>query len=114
MKIFKKSDDSFVGTIMGVNGVYADAIFRIDPNERITIGRDPKSAQIVVDENCELVSRKHCTILGCVSSNCYIVTDYSTNGTFADGKKLPKGEAVAVARGTVIAVGDESNTFRLN
>lgn len=114
MKIFKKSDDSFVGSIMGVSGIYADAIFRIDPNEKITIGRDPKISQIVFDENCELVSRKHCTILGCVSANCYIVTDYSSNGTFADGKKLPKGEAVSVARGTVIAIGDNSNSFRLN
>ena len=114
MKIFKKSNDSFVGSIMGLSGVYADAIFRLDPNEKITIGRDPKSAQIVVDENCELVSRKHCTVLGCVSANCYIVTDLSTNGTFADGKRLPKGEAVSVARGTIIALGDNTNTFRLN
>ena len=114
MKIFKKSDDSFVGSIMGLSGVYAEAIFRLDPNEKITIGRDPKSAQIVIDENCGLVSRTHCTILGCVSANCYIVTDLSTNGTFADGKRLPKGETVSVARGTVIAIGDSTNTFKLN
>lgn len=114
MKIFKKSKDSFIGSIMGVSGVYEGAIFKIDPDEKITVGRDPKTSQIVVDENCELVSRRHCTVQSCPHAGCYLVTDHSTNGTFVNGERLPKNESVSVARGTVIAVGNESNTFKLN
>lgn len=114
MKIFKKSGDVFVGAIMGISGAYADAIFRIDPNENITIGRDPKTSQIVVDEGCELVSRTHCTVRGDAKTGSYSVTDYSTNGTFINGERLPKGVAVSVPRGSVMYIGNRDNTFKLN
>lgn len=114
MKIFKKSSDGFVGAITGVSGAYADAIFRIDHNENITIGRDPKTSQIVVDEGCELVSRTHCTVKGDAKTGSYSVTDHSTNGTFINGERLPKGVAVSVPRGSVMYIGNRDNTFKLN
>ena len=114
MKIFKKSGDIFVGSIMGLIGDYEGAIFRIDPDEEITIGRDPKTSHIVIDECCDLVSRTHCTIKGDLQSGAYTVTDYSTNGTFANGERLPKGVTVAVGRGTIISIGNKDNTFKLN
>ncbi|MBQ3150430.1 MAG: FHA domain-containing protein [Clostridia bacterium] len=112
MKIFKKIGDLFVGSITGISGAYAGAIFRIDPDEDITIGRDPKTSQIVIDKDYPLVSRTHCTVRG--GNDGYIVTDHSTNGTFIDGERLPKGETVFVKRGSVLYIGDNSNTFKLN
>lgn len=113
MKIFKKIDDVFVGSIMGLKGEYEDAIFRIDPDEIITIGRDPKTSQIVVGEDNSLVSRTHCTIKGNALTGLYSVTDYSKNGTYVNGAKLPKGVTVSVPRGSVLCVGNNENTFRL-
>lgn len=114
MKIFKKSGDAFIGSLMGVSGIYADAIFRLDPDENITIGRDPKTSQIVIDEGGEFVSRTHCTVRGDAQTGHYSVTDFSSNGTFVNGERLPKGVAVIVPRGSVLFVGNRENTFRLN
>lgn len=114
MKIFKKAGDVFAGSIMGISGAYADAIFRIDPDENITIGRDPKTSQIVVDEGCDLVSRTHCTVKGNAKTGGYSVTDHSKNGTFVNGEKLPWGETVSVPRGSILYIGDRENTFKLN
>lgn len=114
MKIFKKKDDLFVGSIMGLTGDYAEAIFRLDSDEVVTIGRDPKTSHIVMDENSEHVSRTHCSIRAVSSSGTYVVHDQSRNGTFIDGKRIASGVDVEVPRGTVIAVGDMHNTFRLN
>ena len=114
MKIFKKSGDVFVGSIMGISGAYADAIFRIDPDENITIGRDPKTSQIVVDEGGDLVSRTHCTVRGNAKAGVYSVTDHSKNGTFVNGERLPKGVTVSVQRGSILYIGDRENTFKLN
>lgn len=114
MKIFKKSGDAFIGSLMGVSGVYADAIFRLDPDENITIGRDPKTSQIVIDEGGELVSRTHCTVRGDAKTGLYCVTDFSSNGTYINGERLPKGVTVTVPRGSLLVVGDRDNTFRLN
>ncbi len=114
MKIFKKQDNSFVASVMGISGMYSGAIFRLDPGESITFGRDPKTSQIVLDASADLVSRTHCTVCANAVTASYIVTDCSRNGTFVDGQKMNRGSSVEVPRGTVIALGDMSNTFRLN
>ncbi len=114
MKIFRKSGDAFIGSIMGVSGAYADAIFRIDPNENITIGRDPKTSQIVFDDAYELVSRTHCTVRGDTQSGFYCITDYSRNGTYVNGERLPKSVTVQVPKGSILSIGNETNTFKLN
>lgn len=114
MKVFKKSKDIFAGSIMGISGVYADAIFRIDPDENITIGRDPKTSHIVVDEGCSLVSRTHCTVKGDAQQGAYCVTDHSKNGTYINGERIPRNVEVCVPRGSILYIGDRQNTFKLN
>ena len=114
MKIFKKRDGEFAGSIMGLSGDYAEAIFRLDRDETVTIGRDPKTSQIVMDESCERVSRTHCTVHGNLPAGTYTIHDYSRNGTFIDGRRLAYDTDVEVPRGAVLAIGDENNTFRLN
>ena len=114
MKIFKKQDKGFAGSIMGLSGEYAEAIFRLDNDEVVTIGRDPKTSHIVMDENCERISRTHCSICANSQTGDYIVRDQSRNGTFINGKRIASGVDVAVPRGAILAVGDTQNTFRLN
>lgn len=114
MKVFKKRDSAFVGSIMGLSGEYEEAIFRLDCDEIVTIGRDPKTSHIVMDENSERISRTHCSICANSENGTYIVRDQSRNGTFINGIKIASGVDVEVPRGSVLAVGDQRNTFRLN
>ena len=74
MKIFKKRDSGFAGSIMGIDGDYAEAIFRLDNDEVVVIGRDPKTSHIVMGENCSRISRTHCSI--CVNSDVGIVESH--------------------------------------
>lgn len=114
MKIFKKRDGGFAGSIMGLAGEYAEAIFRLDSDEVVVIGRDPKTSHIVMDENCERISRTHCSICANSANGTYIVRDQSSNGTFINGSRIARGVDVEVPRGSTLAVGDARNTFRLN
>ena len=114
MKIFKKKDASFAGSIMGLSGEYAEAIFRLDNDEVVTIGRDPKTSHIVMSGNCDRVSRTHCSICANSITSAYIVRDQSRNGTFINGMRIASGVDVEVPRGSILAVGDMQNTFRLN
>lgn len=100
--------------IQGIRGMYAGASFDIAPGETVVIGRDGSCSQIVIVENAAKVSRRHCGVFFDKSQNTYRVTDYSSNGTcLGDGTKLPKDFPQAVPRGTVIFLGDQSNSFRL-
>jgi pSer/pThr/pTyr-binding forkhead associated (FHA) protein len=114
MKIFKKRDGGFVGSIMGVAGDYAEAIFRLDSDEVVVIGRDPKTSHIVMDDACTRVSRTHCSICANSANGTYIVRDQSSNGTFINGVRIARGVDVEAPRGSILAVGDMQNTFRLN
>jgi len=103
------------GFIMGVKGMYRDARFPITDNEEVVIGRDPRSAQIVIGEGAQNVSRQHCRISYCAADNTYRINDMSKNGTFSSANKarLPHGVFTKVPAGTEIYLGDRSNTFRL-
>ncbi len=114
MKIFKKRDSAFAGSLMGISGDYAEAIFRLDSDEVVVIGRDPKTSHIVMDENSERISRTHCSICANSARGTYIVRDMSSNGTFINGARISRGVDVEVPRGSILAVGDTHNTFRLN
>lgn len=103
------------GFIMGVKGMYANARFPITDNEEVIIGRDPRTAQIVIGEGAQNVSRQHCRVAYCAADNTYRINDMSKNGTFSSANKarLPHGVFTKVPAGTEIYLGDRSNTFRL-
>ena len=103
------------GFIIGVKGMYRDARFTISDNEEIVIGRDPRTAQIVIGEGAQNVSRQHCRIAYSAADNTYRINDMSKNGTFSSANKarLPHGVFTKVPAGTEIYLGDRANTFRL-
>lgn len=101
--------------LVGVCGMWKDAEFFNNSGRPIVIGRDPSQCDVVISENAEKVSRKHCSVNFDYKNNMYIVTDHSTNGTHLDnGKKLIPELPTPVECGTVIIIGNEKNAFRLN
>jgi predicted component of type VI protein secretion system len=102
------------GIILGLNGIYKDAIFKIDPTEIIVIGRDPAYANIVIGTECKFVSRKHCSIKYDYLNSAYEVTNYSKNGLTINKKtRLSKNQKTRVSKGSVLEIGDSSNSFKL-
>lgn len=100
------------GKVTGVKGMYAGAAIDIVPGEFVIIGRSAEKANLVIDN--DMVGRQHCIIQYDGNSGNYIVTDYSTNGTFlGNGSRLKKQQPTTVAPGTVIAIVNKENTFQL-
>ncbi len=102
------------GSLSGLSGMYAGQTIPLAPNEDLLIGRD-NTCNLIIDRNAEKLSRKHCSILYNTSLGCYMVTDYSSNGTYIDGgNRLVANMATQLQRGTVIALGNRENRFKLN
>ena len=95
-------------------GVYKGAVFPIQANEVITIGRDSAKAQIVIDSSGQDISREHCQIsFDPRNGGEYTVTDVSVNGVFFanDNSKLMKNMPVKIERGTTIYLVNRNNMF---
>ena len=103
------------GSVTGMSGMYAGQTLPLAPGDEMVIGRDNAFSNLIVDQNADKVSRKHCGILFNLATGSYQVTDYSTNGTFVDGgNRLVANMPTTLARGTVIALGNRENRFKLN
>ena len=112
----KKAMPTNSGGIVGVAGAYRDATFDLVDGAELIFGRSPQEANIVFDQLATDVSRKHCTVRFDGRSNQYVVTDYSSNGTYLEnGTRLENGQPKQLSRGTVIYLGSSrQNGFRLN
>lgn len=100
------------GVLVGITGDIKNNSYRLYDNDEVVIGRDSKQSHIVIN-NC-LISRKHCSIKFDMSKQCYKICDYSTNGTFINGKvKLKKAQWIKVDRDTVIQLANENCSFLL-
>lgn len=100
--------------LVGKSGEYTDAVFLINSEEKITIGRDPASCVIVVSNDSPKVSRKHCSVSFNYDQQKYEITDFSMNGTYVNGAKIQSGIPVFANPGSTIELGDASNAFYLN
>ncbi len=106
----KEVESKAITTITGTKGQYENSIIEFDGS--LTIGRDPNSADLIIDDNN--VSRLHCTITYEPNDRTYIVTDHSTNGTFIGRERIEKGKSKLVPKGTFIIIGQSGNNFRLD
>ena len=101
--------------LSGLSGMYAGQNIPMVPNNELIIGCDALLANVVVDRNADNVNRKHCGIRFDPYRNYYTVVDYSSNGTFNDGgSRLIANMPTTMQRGTIIALGNRENMFRLN
>ena len=102
-------------SITGMSGMYAGQTIPLAPNDEMVIGRDNVSCNLIVDRNAEKVSRKHCGITYNPAQGAYMVTDYSSNGTYIDGgNRLVANMPTSLQRGTIIALGNKENRFKLD
>lgn len=103
------------GSITGLSGMYAGQELPLAAGDEMIIGRDNAMCNLIVDQNADKLSRKHCGIVYDPGRAVYMVTDYSTNGTFIDGgNRLVANMPTQLQRGTVIALGNRENRFKLN
>ena len=102
------------GRLRGLTGLYAGA--EIDLNAgKILIGRDSGRANLVYDDSCTKVSRKHCELSYDGQKKIFFIVDYSSTGTFKNGSSdcLPQNMPIPLEPGVVINIGDETNQFIL-
>lgn len=95
-----------------LSGEYAGSQVSAADGGEIRIGRDPAQVHVVIPEHCAQISGLHCGVRYDKFSDCYIVTDYSVNGTYAEGARLPAG-STKVRRGAVIKLAEGAVLFRL-
>ena len=105
---------SQTGVIRGVSGMYQGFDFPIEHNEEISIGCDPSAANIIIDDEGSYISPVHCVIRYDAMQCTYLVTDYSSSGTFtADGARLSSGIPKMINRGESVYLATTQNTFQL-
>lgn len=100
------------GVLVGLTGLYAGAEIPFHDGESINLGR-LQSNDLIFDEQ-EKVSRNHCCIRWDGNEKKFYIKDVSSNGTFIQGMEdcLPQNIEIEIPIGSVIELGDESNTFR--
>lgn len=59
------------------------------------------------------ISRQHCRIRFEASQNCYYVMDTSTNGTYVNNQRIASGTYTACVRGSVVALADQGQQYKL-
>ena len=101
------------GVMVGLTGVYKGAEIPMADGEFIKLGR--KNTNHLVFEGQPKVSREHCKIKWNAGDNKYIIYDYSSTGSFINGSHecLPQSLNMPLEPGTVVALGDDTNVFRL-
>lgn len=100
------------GAIVCTQGAYLGSIIHICPEQKILIGRDLNMVDIQV--NLPLTSRLHCEIVYHADRQEYDVTDYSSSGTYINGKqRLLKGITYTVKKGTALCFGDLETVYKL-
>lgn len=80
----------------------------------VILGRDPAYAKIVFSQGAQKISRRHCEVMFNSQVQKYRVTDFSSNGTYVNGSRLPANSPVLLTRGTELALGDNNNIIRLS
>lgn len=102
------------GNISFYGGNCAGYNIPIKSGTEVLIGKDPAICQIVIDRKYGKVSRKHCGVMYDAMNGVYMVTDYSSNGTFVvNGQRLPSNQVAYLEAGTTLNLAKTENAFRL-
>lgn len=103
-----------VGTLIGEKGSCAGYVYDLITGEEIVIGKDARMSSVVIDTAYKEISRKHVGVTYSAEHDQYCVVDYSSNGTWADGRKLVGGQPTYLPHGTELRLANDKNIFRLN
>ena len=99
--------------LIGKEGSCAGYTFDLSTGETFIVGKDAKVSNIVIDPAYKEISRKHLSVRYDANIEQYVVTDYSSNGTWANGLKLTTGQETYLSHGTELKLANEKNIFRL-
>jgi len=99
------------GALFGLTGVYAGQKIPLQRNQKVTLGRSPATASLVIEG--EKISRVHCVIQYNGNQLGYNVTDQSQNGVWIDGKRINYNLPTYAAPGAIVALADGVNKFQL-
>lgn len=100
------------GSILGIRGEYAGAVFPIQDGEQIMLGKNPLYCQILFDD--AHISRVHLSVRYRGDMKIYEITDYSKNGIFReDGKRFPSQVTCQCRPGTIFTMGHGKEVFQL-
>ena len=97
----------------GVSGDYAGAVIRLNPGEKLLIGRDAASCNLVLSSLKKDISRKHLSVEYDAFTGNFKVVDMSSNGTFVNGQQMVKDQEMIFPADTVLSLGSGENQFRL-
>lgn len=103
----------FGGYLVGLNGTCAGYEFELTSGEEIVIGKDATVSQVVIDPAYKEISRKHVGVSYDIIRNQFRVVDYSSNGTWANGMKLTRGQEMYLPHGTELKLANDKNKFLL-
>lgn len=95
------------------SGIHAGNRFEFKPYENIIFGSDSSRCSIVFDASSPKISPLHCSISYSPAIGGYIVTDMSMEGTYINGARINANAPFKAVSGSVIALGDDSNSFVL-
>lgn len=97
-----------------LSGEFAGATLQVKAGEDITIGRDPKRANVVTSPANTSISGLHCRIRYDEQNSRYIVIDYSSNGTYLNNEKLIQEKSTYAAKGSLLKLADGAMILRLS
>ena len=112
-KLRQSAAPKYAPALLGISGMYAGSNFPLTPDQPVILGRDSAMAQIVFSQGAQKISRRHCEVMFNSQTQQYRVTDFSSNGTYVNGSRLPANSPVKLARGTEISLGDSNNIMKL-
>lgn len=98
-------------SLEGISGEYAKIEFALEPDDFMMLGRNPNSANIVFTD--QAVSGLHCQVRYSVDDRCFQVVDFSSYGTYVNGRKLNKNELTNCPEGSVLQLAGSENRFLL-
>ncbi len=101
-------------TMTGVTGAYMNAQIPVPTQGEMYVGTDASVCSLVIDAAVREVSRKHIGISFNDVKSMYIVTDYSSNGTWANDRRLPSGKPSELQPGTLIKLANDKTMFLLD
>lgn len=102
---------SGMGKVCCTKGVAVGQGFQLPSDRKVVVGKSPSRTNLTI--NHPSVSNVHCSICYNPAKNTYIVKDHSTNGTFVNGSRMPKGVEMEYPAGTVLVLADGVNEITL-
>ena len=99
------------GKVRCTKGVALGQGFQLPQDRKVIVGKSPSKTNLTI--NYPNVSNVHCSIRYNPATNTYIVKDHSTNGTFVNGARMPKGVPIEYPAGTVLVLADGTNEITL-